>query len=146
MKKYKKTKPISRTVMKETKNAFEVNIKNSKDPLAQMQNTRIAIGQKFKILLNETNGFKFKETFKKTFTKLTYDGILFKTAYFNCKAKTIINENEIQFELETSLQEILNKIAVWTSEGSGWVIKSINNHFISSRHIRVLGQFQINKN
>ena len=61
-----------------------------------MQNTRIAIGQKFKKLLNETNGFKLNETLKITFTKLTNDGVLYKTAYFNCKAKTLINENEIR--------------------------------------------------
>ena len=58
-----------------------------------MQNTRLAISQKFKILLNETHGFKFNETLKITFTKFTNNGILLKTAYFNCKAKTIINEN-----------------------------------------------------
>ena len=78
------------------------------------------------------------KTLKITFTKLTNDGVLFKTAYFNCKAKTITNKNEILFELETSQQDILNKIAVWTSEGSGWAIKSINNHFINIVNYKVL--------
>ena len=110
-------KPIPRTIIKETKNAlknhtksFEVSIKNSKDPLSQMQDTRLAIGQKFEELLKETNGFKFNETLKITFSKLTNDGVLYKTVYFNGKSKTNINENEIQFELETSQQEIINKI------------------------------------
>ena len=78
-----KPKPIPRTIIKETKNAlknhtksFEISIKNSKDPLSQMQDTRLAIGQKFEELLKETNGFKFNETLKITFSKLTNDGVL----------------------------------------------------------------------
>ena len=136
---------MPRTLIKETRNAlknhtksFEVNIKNNKDPLAQMQNTRIAIVQKFKKLLNETNGFKFNETLQITFTKLTNDSVLYKIAYFNCKAKTIINENKIQFELENSQQEILNKIAIWVSEGSGRTVKSVHNHFINVVNYRPL--------
>ena len=143
-----KPKPMPRTIIKYTKNAlknhkksFKVNIKNNKDPLAQMQNTRITINQKLKTILKETNGFKLNETLTITFTKLSNHEVLYKTGYFNCKAKTIINENEIQFELETSLQEILNKIAVWTSEGSGWVIKSIYNHFINIVNYKPLKRF-----
>ena len=45
--------------------------------------------------------------------------MIFKTAYFNSKAKTIINENEINESIQTSNQEILNGIAVWLSEGTG---------------------------
>ena len=30
-----------------------------------------------------------------------------------------------------SRQEILNTIDKWVSEGSGWVINSINNHYIN---------------
>ena len=90
-----------------------------------MQNTRLVFEQKFKKLLNETKGFKFNETVKVQFNKTTHDSILFKTAYFNSKSKTI--NGELQFPE----QEILNKIAVWVSEGSGWTIKSIDNHFIN---------------
>ena len=36
----------------------------------------------------------------------------FKTAYFNSKAKTIINENEIIESIQTSNEEILNGIAI----------------------------------
>ena len=33
--------------------------------------------------------------------------------------------------MESSEQELLNKVAVWISEGSGWTIKSINNHYLN---------------
>ena len=43
----------------------------------------------------------------------------------------IINETDIKLSLQTSQQQILNKIAQWISEGSGWTIQSIENHYIN---------------
>ena len=34
-------------------------------------------------------------------------------------------------ELRLANQEILNNIGTWISEGSGWVIESVNNHFVN---------------
>ena len=45
--------------------------------------------------------------------------------------KTIINENEINESIQTSNQGILNGIAVWLSEGSGWTVESINEQYTS---------------
>ena len=58
--------------------------------------------------------------------------MIFKTAYFNSIAKTIINENEIIESIQTSNQEILNGIAVWLSEGSaGWTVESVDDQYIN---------------
>ena len=57
--------------------------------------------------------------------------MIFKTAYFNSKAKTIINENEINENIQTSNEEILNGITVWLSEGSGWTVESIDDQYIN---------------
>ena len=68
---------------------------------------------------------KYIETLKLTFKKATVDAdknepkLIFKTTYFNSKAKTTINENEINESIQTSNEEILNGIAVWLSKGSG---------------------------
>ena len=51
--------------------------------------------------------------------------MIFKTAYFNSKERTIINENEINESIHTSNEEILNCIAVWLLEGF-WVDCGIN--------------------
>ena len=56
---------------------------------------------------------------------------IYKTAFFNGKAKTITKANDIEPELSMSTQEILNVIDKWVSESSGWVIDSINNHYIN---------------
>ena len=82
-------------------------------------------------------GFKFIETLGVTFEKDTTDSktgkrvSIYKTAFFNGKAKIITKANDIVHELSMSRQEILNVIDKWVSEGPGWVIDSINNHYIN---------------
>ena len=43
----------------------------------------------------------------------------------------ITNETDIKLAIQASQQQILNKIAQWISEGSGWTIQSIENHYIN---------------
>ena len=43
----------------------------------------------------------------------------------------IINKTDINLAIQASQQQILNKIAQWISEGSGWTIQSIENHYIN---------------
>ena len=82
-------------------------------------------------------GFKFIETLEVTFEKDTIDSktgkhvSIYKTAFFNGKAKTITKANDIEPELSMSRQEILNVIDMWVSEGSGWVIDRIDSHYIN---------------
>ena len=56
---------------------------------------------------------------------------IYKTAFFNGKAKTITKADDIEHELSMSRQEILNVIDKWVSEGSGWSIVQIDNHYIN---------------
>ena len=82
-------------------------------------------------------GFKFIETLEVTFEKETIDSktgkrvSIYKTAFFNGKAKTITKANDIEPKLSMSRQEILNVIDKWVSEGSGWVIDRIGSHSIN---------------
>ena len=50
---------------------------------------------------------------------------------FNSIAQTIINHTEIHEALQMSKQTILNKIAQWISEGSGWTIQSVDSHYLN---------------
>ena len=82
-------------------------------------------------------GFKFIETLGVTFEKDNIDSktgkrvSIYKTAFFNGKAKTITKVDDIEPELNMSRQEILNVIDKWVSEGSGWVIDRIDSHYIN---------------
>ena len=134
----KKPVPLPRTKIEQVTKAlkgytksFEIDIKNNKDPLAQLQNTRKAIEYHVVSILTSMKGLKFVEMFRVTFKKSSKDEIVYKTAYFNSKPQTIINNTEIPEALQLSKQQILNMIAQWVSEGSGWTIQSVNNHYLN---------------
>ena len=134
----KKPVPAPRTKIEQVAKAlkgytesFEIGIKNNKDPLAQLQNTRKDVEYHIIKILTSMKGLKFVETLIVTFKKLTKDEIVYKTAYFNSKPQTIINNTEINESLQLSKQQILNMIAQWVSEGSGWTIESVDNHYLN---------------
>ena len=110
--------------------SYEIDIIN-KNPLEQLQNTRLTLKKHLETLLNEFKGLKFIEILKVTFNKVSNNEIISKTAYFNSKARTLINNNDITESLNLSEQHILNFISIWISEGSGWTIKSIDNHYLN---------------
>ena len=111
--------------------SFEIGIKDDKNPLAQLQNTRKAIEHHITNILTSMKGLKFVETVVVTFKKSTKDEIVYKTAYFNSKPQIIINNTEIPESLQLSKQQILNMIVQWVSEGSGWTIQSVDNHYLN---------------
>ena len=134
----KKPVPLPRTRIEEVAKAlkgytksFEIDIKNNKDPLAQLQNTRKAIENHIISLIGSMKGLKFVETLKVTFKKTVNDKTVYKTAYFNSKPQIIINNTEIPELLQLSKDQILNMIAKWISEGSGWTIQSVDNHYLN---------------
>ena len=134
----KKPVPLPRTKIEEVAKAlkgytksFEFDIKNNKDPLAQLQNTRKAIENHIISLIGSMKGLKFVETLKVTLKKTVNDKTVYKTTYFNSKPQIIINNTEIPESLQLSKQKILNMIAQWISEGSGWTIESVDNHYLN---------------
>ena len=111
--------------------SYEINIKNNKDPQMQLQNTRKAVANHIENILISMKGLKFVETLKVTFTKMSDGEIVYKTTYFNSSVQTILNNTEIDESLQVSKQDILNKISVWISEGSGWTVESVENHYLN---------------
>ncbi|KAL9967825.1 hypothetical protein ACROYT_G026122 [Oculina patagonica] len=133
-----KPTPATRTKIEETDKAlkgytksYQITIRNNKDPLLQLQNTRKAVEYHINKILSSLKGIKFVETLKITFSKMSGDSLIYKTAYFNSKAQTIINNLEIAESLQESKQKILNFVALWISEGSGWTIQSVDSHHLN---------------
>ena len=130
--------PEKRTIISQVENAlkgytqsFDVELRDKKDPLVQSQKSRRAVEHLFKNLLVQTKGFKFVETLQVKFVKYSNGKKILKNGYFNSTTDLIINETDIKLSLQASQQNILNKIAQWVSEGSGWTIQSIENHYIN---------------
>ena len=112
--------------------SFQIDIKNNKDPLVQLNSTRKAVTYHITSVLTLIKGIKFVETLIVTFQKkIGREERLFKTAYFNSQPQTITNETQIELALSLSKQQILNKIAQWISEGSAWVIQTVANHYLN---------------
>ena len=134
----KKPVPAPRTKIEQTDEAmkgftksYEISIKNDKDPLVQLQNTRIAAVFHISSILTSMKGLKFVESLKVTFTKISDGETINKTVYFFSQPQTIVNNTEINVSLESSKENILNKIAVWISEGSGWTVESVDNQYLN---------------
>ena len=134
----KKPVPEKRTIISQVEKALkgytqslDIQLRDEKDPLIQSQKSRRAIEYLFKNLLVQTKGFKFVETLQVKFVKHSNDKKILKNGYFNSTTDLIINETDIKLAIQASQQQILNKIAQWISEGSGWTIQSIENHYIN---------------
>ena len=130
--------------LKNSTKSFAVDIVENKDPLKQLTETKKVIERHLNKELGELKGFKYIETLKITFEKQLGNETTIKTAYFNSKTKTLINENEINEVLQTSRQELMKSIAQWISEGSGWTIQSVDGHYINlTKYIPLKGSSYI---
>ena len=107
--------------------SYDIELQDNSNPLDHFTKTKSLVKSHLENLLKDMKGFKFIEMLEITFKKDTIDSktgkrvSIYKTAFFNGKAKIITKVNDIEPELSMSRQEILNVIDKWVSEGSGWV-------------------------
>ena len=117
--------------------SYDIELQDNLNPLNHFTKTKALVESHLENLLKDMKGFKFIEKLEVTFEKDTIDSktgkhlSIYKTAFFNGKAKTITKVDDIEPELNMSRQEILNVIDKWVSEGSGWVIDRIDSHYIN---------------
>ena len=117
---------------------FKISIINKLDPLVQLKRTRNPLEKHIIKILESKKGLKFNETLEVTFRKIINYNFKFKsyefkyrTAFFTSKAKEITNDFMVPEALKLSKDHILNSISQWISEGSGWTIESVDNHYLN---------------
>ena len=131
-----KIKKLNRALKGHAK-SYGIELQDNLNPLNHFTKTKAFVESHLEDLLKTMKGFKFIEMLEVTFEKQTINSktgervSIYKTAFFNSKAKTITKANDIEPELSMSRQEILNTIDKWVSEGSGWVIDRIDGHYIN---------------
>jgi len=119
-----------KSALKGSITSYVVPIVDDKDPMIQLNNTRSVIKKQLSHDLEDMKGIKYYETLKITFLKPQDGGkFLFKTAYFNSKAQAIINMEDENNQV--AFNQIMNAIGNWMREGSGWLIDSVNKHFVN---------------
>ena len=117
--------------------SYEIELLDNLNPLNHFTKTRPQTESHLEDLLKTMKGFKFIETLEVMFEKDTIDSktgkrvSIYKTAFFNGKAKIVAKVDDLGQELNMSRKEILNTIDKWVSEGSIWVIDRIDNHYIN---------------
>ena len=106
-----------------------VEIIEKKDPIVQLEASKLSIKSLFSDLLNELKGFKYQITVEVLFKKYKFKGENeFRPFYFNSVTKTVTNQ---VFGLEKSFEDILYMIDVWINNGSGWIIELIDFQYIN---------------
>ena len=111
--------------------SFNIDLRDNKDPLVQLQKSRKDIEYLFNNQLKIFKGFKYVETLQVKFVKFSNGQKTEKNGFFNSKADLILNNTDIQASLQISKQHILNIISQWVSEGSGWTVESIESHHLN---------------
>ena len=117
--------------------SYGIELQESSNPLNHFPKTKALVESHLESLLKDMKGFKFIESLEVTFEKDTIDSktgkcaSIYKTAFFNSKAKIVTKVDGIEPELNMSRQEIMNAIDKWVLESSGWVINRIDSHYIN---------------
>ena len=95
-----------KTAIKDNALSFEISIRNNKDPLQQLKNTRKAVGYHLIHLLTSMKGLKFIECIKATYTKISNGEMEYKTAYFFSSPNIILNHLDVEKSLQLSQNHI----------------------------------------
>ena len=107
--------------------SFTVDIINNEDPQVQLHQSKeltkdFLIGD-----LNKKHGIKINIRLNITFMKqIEKENV----GFFKSKAREIIYENDIETVISDAGNEHIYRIGEWISERSGWVIKSVDKHYI----------------
>ena len=142
-----KIKELNRALKGHAK-SYGIELQDNLNPLNHFTKTKVLVESHLEDLLKAMKGFKFIETLEVTFKKETIDSktgervSIYKTAFFNGKAKTITKANDIEPELSMSRQEILDVIDKSFSEGLRWVIDRIDNHYINVTTYQITQNYQ----
>ena len=98
--------------------SYEVEFQDNLNPLNHFTKTKVLVESHLKDVLKTIKGYKFIEIIEVSFKKEKLNPetgkseFIYKTAFFNGKAKTITKAGEIKSELSMSQQEILNMIDI----------------------------------
>ena len=131
-----KIKELNRALKGHAK-SYGIELQDNLDTLNHFTKSKVLVESHLEDLLKTMKEFKFIETLQVTFEKQTIDSktgkrvSIYKTAFFNGKAKAITKAIDLEQELSMSRQQILNTIDKWVSEGSGLVINRIDSHYIN---------------
>ena len=122
--------------------SYKVEIIKKKDPIVQLEASKLSAKDLFNDLLNNTKGFQYQMTVKALLKRYKLNGeVEFAPFYFNSWTKAVINH---KFRLENYFHDILYMIDVWINNEAGSNVESIESQYINiSTYRQLLGSFYI---
>ena len=115
--------------------SFELENISTRDPRILFATSQNTFTKKLAEILHKKGPFKAYLTLRVELKKrILQDGeeaYEFAQPYFNSTTRTILNEFDIRDFYDQAVEEILNRIARWISNGSGWVIERILNFYLN---------------
>ena len=111
--------------------SYDVQIVNRNDPSIQLSSTKRAIFDLLMGKLTDKRGFKYNTTIRVRLSKRKENETIYREPYFNAGPFTVTNRIDIEASIDNGIERILELIAVWLSEGSGWRIESVLLHIIN---------------
>ena len=110
--------------------SYKVEIVERKDPIVELEASKLSIKNLFSNLINEMKGFKYQETVKVLLKNISLINgkIEFTPVCFNSLSELVINH---RYKLNKSFQEILYRIDAWINKGSGWIVELIESQYIN---------------
>ena len=97
--------------------SYKVEMVDNKDPLVQLESSKLSIEDLFKCLLIEMYGFKYQTTLPAVLSKVKVnENIDYSPVYYNSATKTVMNH---AFSLDKSFEEILYRIVELMKDQDG---------------------------
>ena len=88
--------------------SYKVELVEKKDPVEQLEASKLSIKDLLNVLLNETKSFKYQITLKVTLKKYKPNReIEFRPVYFNSTTKLVINH---KYSLENAFHSLIDHI------------------------------------
>ena len=109
--------------------SYKIEIVDKKEVIIQLKASEIVIKELFKNVLVELKGFKYQTTLAVLLSKVKNNSeTKYSPVYFNSLTKTVINFNK--FGLDQAFQEIIYRLEIWISHGSGWIVEETYSQYL----------------
>ena len=119
----------SKTAFSGYARSYKIEIVDKIDVIVQLQASEISIVKLFKDLLVELKCFKYQFTFCVLFSKAKSENLTeYSPIYFNSLTKTVTGD---KFKLDECFNEIIHRLGIWISHGSGWIVEEIVSQYLN---------------
>ena len=110
---------------------YNISIVSPDSVIDQLHKARTVTQQTLTDELGEMRGIRLITTLKVLFRREESENTRYATPYFNSRAIAITNEAMVDDAITTQNNTIQERVDMWLGEGSGWVIDTVEGHWLN---------------